>query len=253
MTAAKKLDIVEEEVEVSDETEDLLSNTLEADDFGGSHGLQSRPDEGEGNWLVSYADMMTLLVGFFVMLLSFSKIDTAQFEKVKQETTKLFGGEYQIPFEEFANKLEDTIKENGLSGQVIVHKDANGVMVTFRGALFFDSGSVVLKKEALELLVRLEPTITQHAKDFGIVVEGHTDDNPINSGLIVSNWELSGLRASTVLRFFLEKGFHPQKLKALGMADTQPILPNRDETGKPIPDNQSQNRRVVLKILKELQ
>ncbi len=209
----------------------------------------SHMDEGEGNWLISYADMMTLLVGFFVMLLSFSKIDAEVFEKVKQETSKIFGGEYQIPFSELSKSLDKAISEKGLENQVIVEKSATGVNITFRGALFFDSASVAMKPEALDLLLKLQPIISSKAKEYELLIEGHTDDSPINAGVIASNWELSSLRASSVLRFFLDKGFDPQKLKAIGMADTRPILPNRDNQGKPITDNQSQNRRVVIKII----
>ena len=83
-----------------------------------------------------------------------------------------------------------------------------------------------------------------------IFVEGHTDDSPISSERYPSNWELSAARASLVVRMLENKGFRKDRLSPQGFADSRPILPNRDEAGKPIPDNQAQNRRVVIRIAK---
>lgn len=214
-----------------------------------SHGA----DEGEGNWLISYADMMTLLVGFFILLQSFSKIDSSNFEKIKKETTKVFGGEYKLPFEKLSSELKRTIKENKLDEQIFMNETDEGIEITFRGALFFDSGSVNLREEAKSLMNQLIPQISQNAKDFGIVIEGHTDNKPVSSGVIASNWELSSIRACSVLRMFQEQGFNPKKLKALGWGDQKPILPNEDQNNNSLPENQAQNRRVVVKILKEFE
>lgn len=209
-------------------------------------------DDGESNWLVSYADMMTLLVGFFVMLQSFSKPDTQIFEKMKQETTKVFGGEYTIPFEQLYKKMDEIVKSENLSDQVKFQVTDEGIVLTFRGALFFDSGSVELKNQASQLLEKLVPKIYEQANAFNIVIEGHTDNVPISGGIIKSNWELSSLRACTVLRFFQEQGFEESKLSAIGWGDTKPLLNNLDEQGNPIPENQAQNRRVVVRILNNM-
>lgn len=213
------------------------------------HKRESHGDD-EGNWLISYADMMTLLVGFFILLQSFSKIDSSNFEKIKKETTKVFGGEYTLPFEKLSNELKNTIHQNKLDEQIFLNETDDGIEITFRGALFFESGSVSLKDEAKNLLNQLIPQISTNAKDFGIVVEGHTDDRPVSTAIIASNWELSSIRACTVLRMFQDQGFDSKKLKALGWGEQHPILPNHDENNNPLPENQAQNRRVVVKILK---
>lgn len=214
-------------------------------------------EEGEP-WLISYADLMTILFGFFVMLQSFSKIDSEFFESVKKETTKVFGGEYKVPYENLTNKLKEAVGKNlpeGEQDQILFENTPGGVTVTFRGALFFDSGSTFLKDEAKNLMSQIIPIISVEAKDFGIVIEGHTDNQPIISrnpaSIISSNWELSSLRACTVLRLFEEAGFPKANLKALGWGDTKPIVPNEDSNRQPIEANQAQNRRVVVKILKD--
>jgi chemotaxis protein MotB len=213
----------------------------------------SRKPRGESSeelWLVSYADMMTLLVGFFAMLLAFSKIDAEQFERVKRETTKTFGGEYAQPFEDVSTDLKKVVNEQSLRDQVFFKETDEGLTITFRGALFFESGKSELRAAAFSLLRRLLPTIQDKAKNFAIVVEGHTDDIPINTQRFPSNWELSAVRAGTVLRLFEERGFPRNRLQAIGWADTKPIVPNRDRRNNPISNNQAQNRRVVIRIVR---
>ena len=87
-------------------------------------------------------------------------------------------------------------------------------------------------------------------RDYQITIEGHTDDAPISTAQFPSNWELSTARASAVVHYFLEQGIAAQKLRAAGYADTFPVAPNRDSAGKPIPENQARNRRVVIKLEK---
>lgn len=216
------------------------------------HHGSAHAEEGEG-WLVSYADLMTLLFGFFVVLFSFSKIDSGEFEKVKKETTRVFGGEYQKPFEGLSSALHKVVSEKKLGDQVFILETEEGILITFRGALFFDSGSSELREQARDLLKQLVPTISSNSQDMGIVVEGHTDNRPMYSKVFPSNWELSSVRACTVLRYFLDAGFNPDKIKAIGLGDRQPVLPNETKDGVSLPDNQSQNRRVVIKILKNFE
>lgn len=206
-------------------------------------------DDGEAIWLLSYSDLMTLLFGFFVMLMSFSKIDVDIYEKARKETTKLFGGEYQKPMQ----KLEDTLKEQfklqGMTDKALFNELESGISLTFRGSVFFDPASADIKPEAKNLILSVIPSIKKQQKKFFVVVEGHTDDNPISNDRFPSNWELSSQRASAVLRLFEENGFPKQNLRAIGFADTLPIMPNRDPQGKIITENQNQNRRVVIKLI----
>jgi chemotaxis protein MotB len=208
-------------------------------------------EDGDGNWLVSYADLMTLLVGFFLILQSFSTIDPEKFEQIKRATTMIFGGEYQVPYSELADTLQKEINKAGYGDQVVIKQTDAGVDISFRGALFFDLGSADLKPEALTVLGKIIPVLFTQAKDFHFLIEGHTDDIPIASGIFRNNWELSSMRACRVLGMFEDRGFSRERLKAVGFADTRPVVPNRDSNGAAIPTNQSQNRRVVIKVLKK--
>lgn len=208
--------------------------------------------EDSEQWLVSYADMMTLLVGFFVMLQSFSKVDDKLFEPIKKETTMLFGGEYKVPFEKLEKSLKIAITKQGFGEQIAVEKVENGIVLNFRGALFFDSGSTQLKDSGSKLMSEIIPVIAKEAEGFGIIVEGHTDNVPISGGIYPSNWELSSVRACTVLRLFESAGFDRNRLKAIGWGDSKPLVKNEDDRGIASVENQAQNRRVVIKILKNI-
>ena len=206
-------------------------------------------EDHESIWLISYSDLMTLLFAFFLMLFSFSKIDSAAFDQARKETSRVFGGKYQKPIKNLEADLKEQLKIEKSTDKAKFDEFEKGISITFKGSVFFDSGSTELREEGKKLLLRLMPKIKTAQKQFYVVVEGHTDDNPIKSKVLPSNWELSSLRASAVLRLFEENGFSKENLRAIGFAETLPILPNRDEAGKPIPENQNQNRRVVIKLI----
>ncbi|HUY68813.1 MAG TPA: flagellar motor protein MotB [Alphaproteobacteria bacterium] len=102
-------------------------------------------------------------------------------------------------------------------------------------------GKVILQKEAARLK-------TARYKNYNIVVEGYTDDQPIHTAAFPSNWELSAARAASVVRFLITQGLPADRLRAAGYGDTHPIAPNRDAHGRPIPANQAKNRRVVIRL-----
>ena len=183
---------------------------------GGEHG-------GEELWLVSYADMMTLLCGFFLILLSFSKVDDNKFEKMKEAASKVFGGEYQKPFAELSKSVRQVIDRLGLGDQVTINENEKGVELSFRGGFFFESASTQLRLPATELLSVLVPELKKSENEFHFKIEGHTDSLPVRMKEIPSNWELSSVRACTVLRIFEAAGFPKSRLKAVGYADTQPV------------------------------
>ena len=217
-----------------------------------AHGAHGGEDHGEGNWLVSYADMMTLLVGFFVILLSFSTMDEQKFEEARKSVSKEFGGKFEMPYEELANRVREALKKSNVGNQIVVKTTNQGVEISFLGPVFFSPGSADIKDEARTLMDSLLEVVKTEANEFNFVVEGHTDDVPLMpGGTYRNNWELSSIRACRVLDFFFQRGFDKGHLTAIGYGDTRPVLPNRNEQGSSIPENQSQNRRVVIKMMKK--
>jgi chemotaxis protein MotB len=204
----------------------------------------------ESNWLVSYADMMTLLFGFFVLMYTFSRIDEKKFEIVRKDVARYFGG--QIKVNPTIKKLEDDVKDvlsqAGLDKNVQLIARDSELELRFQGTLHFVSGTSNLTKDSDFVLAKLIDLIKRSVKADTVSVEGHTDDEPIYSTVYPSNWELSAARASTVVRQFEKYGFDPAKLTTKGYGSSRPLLPNRDSKGDPIPDNQEINRRVIVTI-----
>jgi chemotaxis protein MotB len=208
----------------------------------------------ESNWLVSYADMMTLLCGFFIMLFSMATLDTPKYDGFKEQIAKTFGGNYQSPTKELALFVSQVLQEAGVEKDSVVKSDPSGVSVVFESTVFFDTLSADVKPEGQVLLTRLIEAIKnrQEAEKhrFKIVVEGHTDNRPALGGNFPSNWELSAARASRVVRMFLERGYESEQMTAIGYADTRPYAKARTPAGTLDPKLLGKNRRVVLRILR---
>lgn len=233
---------------------------LRPEPHGRAHGRRHKTElheeggeDGEGNWIVSYADMMTLLCVFFVLMYSMANPDPKKYEEFKKETVTAMGGKYEQPYQPLVDRLQQVVKEQGLEKVVKIEADETGVSATFQGTVFFDSGKVDLLPGGMTILQQVGEVIKTEAKGFRIVVEGHTDDVPIVSAVFPSNWELSGARAARVVRMFESQGFDRQLLQAIGYSDTRPLVPNRDAAGQAIAANQAQNRRVILRVIRNEQ
>ena len=209
-------------------------------------------EHGEGNWLVSYADMMTLLVGFFVIMLSFATIDPEKFDEAARSVTQEFGGSFQVPYADLAERIREILKKLGVGDQLLIKISDAGLEISFKGTVFFETGSADLKPEAKPVLENLIAAIRNEPESFNITIEGHTDDVPImRGGVFRNNWELSSIRACRVLEAFITAGMTQKRLTAVGYGEARPLVPNRDASGMAIPENQSQNRRVIVKLIRE--
>lgn len=206
----------------------------------------------ESNWLISYADLMTLLCGFFIMLFSLSSLDAPQYEKVKEAVAAQFGGSYESPHKELAQFVTQVIHEAGVEKEASVRVDPSGVAVVFESTLFFDTLSADLRAEGERvlnaLITRVGEKQTESKIGYKIIVEGHTDGRPILSGTFPTNWELSSARASRVVRMFIDRGFTPKLLSAIGYADTRPEASDRSPSGQWDDAALAKNRRVIIRI-----
>lgn len=223
----------------------------------GSEGGEHPPENDESNWLVSYADMMTLLCGFFIMLFSMAKLDDPKFEKVKEAVAEHFGGEYKSPNRDLSKWVTQILQETPLKGEADVEVAEGGVAIVFRSQVFFDSLSADVTQTGRRVLEELATALREREKfekrSFRFVIEGHTDAKPVIAGPFPSNWELSSARASRVVRAFVDKGFEPVKMAALGYADTRPVEASRKADGSWDEAALSRNRRVVVRIFHDQQ
>lgn len=212
------------------------------------------PPHDESNWLVSYADMMTLLCGFFILLFSMARLDPPRYEQARKVLAEQFHGRYEAPATvDLSRRIAGIAARAGVTDRTSIRSDLTSVTVTFQSTLFFDSLSAEVKPEGREILTRLIQGVIdgqkREGKAFRIVVEGHTDSQPIIGGSYPSNWELSGARASRVIRLFIDQGFPASRLVAVSYGDTRPEFASRRPDGTWDPQALARNRRVVLRIM----
>lgn len=208
----------------------------------------------DDDWLVTYSDMVTLLLTFFVMLVSISRVDVVLFEQVKAGISKGVGKkDITTPVEALKIDVEDTIQTMKIDDIVGLGTDNRGIVIDFASAAFFEPGSATIRAEALPILERIAATLQSDLySNFQVEVAGHTDDVPINTPQFPSNWELSALRATNVVREFEDEGVAKDRLKAIAYADVVPLVPNKDALGNPDPEAQEINRRIAVHVYPRL-
>jgi chemotaxis protein MotB len=235
--------------------------------------------ENHERWLVSYADFITLLFAFFVVMYALSSINEGKYRILSDSISAAFrnipgnasGAMPQInpnaplpvthPFlkPQPANLKTDPARERNREllrnkareikealaplveqGQVRVTEGALGISVEINASVLFESGEARLQVPAIVALTTVGQIMA--TTDFPITVEGHTDNAPINSPLFPSNWELSTSRAASVVRLFIDTGVDPRRLTASGYAEQRPLADNATVEGR------QRNRRVSINL-----
>ncbi len=214
-------------------------------------------------WMVTYGDMVTLLLTFFVLLISFAEMDEIKFEEAAHSLRGALGvlEGYESFFKhkpEDADsakidvlrrmdifqsivELEDMAREMGYAGDVSVEISDNGLLIRMGDRVLFDQGRAELKPEALPVLDLVGRTIKGRARE--VLVAGHTDDVPIHTDEFPSNWELSTTRALNVVKYLIDRaGVPPGILAATGYSEFRPLVPNDS------PQHRRKNRRVEFLV-----
>lgn len=209
-------------------------------------------DDGGDAWLMSYADMMTLIACFFILLIAFANFDPVGFTEKTKEIAKHFNKDkYKSAETEMEHLKEEVAKHPEVKKKAKVSVKQGELHVVFSGSALFKGQSYELSENSAILLDSMIDIIKTKDPNFRVLVEGHTDNlKPGNNSTFSSNWALSGARAASVIERFELYGFDPKKLVALGYSDTKPLLPNEDEDGNPLEENMKMNRRVVIKVLR---
>lgn len=216
---------------------------------------QRRDEEDTDAWLITFADMVTLLLCFFIIMFAISTPNGQLIKKVAEALRKegfyMDKGVIDDPYEGLRKDLSLSLGSSGYDQFVAISEQDDAVSMELASSSFFERGSAKFSKAGLPMLEVIASHLMPFVnKDIVVEVEGHTDDTPIATAQFPSNWELSAARATNVVRYLVAKGFPANKLRAIGMGDAYPKAPNRDATGNPIPANQEMNRRVVVMIHK---
>lgn len=215
-------------------------------------------DDSDDDWMATYADAITLILCFFVIIISISEPSQEKFEEAKKAMMGEFVSEEEVistPFETMAEDFFHIVEKNNLHLQMGVGRTERGVLLELSSGAFYQPGSAEFRPEALPILEEAVKSIVNFSFDYAsykVEVEGHTDSSPIHTEKFPSNWELAAARAARVVRFFADKGIEPNRLKAMGMGAAYPKVPNEDEFGAPIPENQELNRRVIIRIERKI-
>ena len=216
-------------------------------------------NQGLDGWVMTYGDMMSLLLTFFVLIVSFSSMQETKFEQAAASLADAFGVlsnpesvielntpiiPNHVPTDEEAEALyevrsvEKMILDEGLDKQISVEVLDDGILFRLDAPFMFASGGAKLKESAFKILDRLGKFFRKFP--YEVRIEGHTDTQPINSSRFPSNWDLSAARAVTVARYFQGSGIPPQRISAIGRGEFHPIADNATAAGR------SRNRRVEI-------
>lgn len=212
-----------------------------------SQEFESEDDE---SWQVSYLDIITIVLGFLIILLSASQITKQEFTSLSSIFGKLSEESEFIttPINNIQEELYTLLEPDINAGNIEIIRDLNDIRIRFRSDDLYQSGSAKLETPAIDLINRVLIALMQvHYNDFQIDIEGHTDSTPISSDTYPSNWELSTARASNIVRYFNEAGVSSKRLKASGYADSRPVI-EYDSLGLPFAAPKDVNRRVVLRL-----
>jgi chemotaxis protein MotB len=204
-------------------------------------------EDSSSSWLITYSDAITLLLAFFVMILSVSDLNQGKIEALQEGLSEMMTGEAPpTPFTDIKKGLESLIDNNNLQDQIAVTLDTKGVKIEFANVALYESGSADIKSDAIATLAQVTQVIRETSHNTHMVeVEGHTDDLPINTEKFPSNWELSSVRAINVVKYLLTQGIEKERLKAAGYADSRP---KENKLNLPLAQQREDNRRIVIFI-----
>ncbi len=226
-------------------------------------------------WLGTYADTITLLLTFFILLYSFSSINEQKLAEIANSLQMVLTGksgdtilEYDLengdspivggedadtPVPEkmdsemldMYNKVNEFIDANKLENTVEVKEDDRGIILQLKESILYQSGKADLREDSKDILDMISDLLTTFPNK--VIVEGHTDNIPMHNEEFDTNWELSAIRAVNVVRYFTEvKKIDAERLSAAGYGEYKPIADNGLDEGR------SKNRRVNILIIASL-
>ena len=212
-------------------------------------------------WMDTFADTMTLLLTFFILLYSISAVDSEKLKQLSEALQHSLTGNSSIEevqsiddlkvelekgtkYEDLAAKLNKIIEQNSLTDEIKIREEDRGIVLELDESILFDPGKANIKKSSLPVLDTIAKIIQETNNE--IVAEGNTDNVPINNTEYKSNWELSTDRALNIVGYLIEKkNINPNRISIKGYGEFNPIAPNDND------ENRSKNRRVDILVVEE--
>jgi chemotaxis protein MotB len=195
-------------------------------------------------WLITYSDMVTLLLSFFLLMYSFSVMTEERRHELVEEL-RTVSANTNVVRERPREDLEQAAREIASQfrpDQAFVENTETEVTVGLSSEVTFASGDAALSDAGRAALVRVAAILARLPNT--VRVEGHTDSIPVRGGRLSSNWHLSAARAQSVVRLLVENGVDARRLQVIGYGDVRPREPNDT------PEGRSRNRRIEIKIVR---
>ena len=215
------------------------------------HGREDGDAEGSERWLISYADLITTLMVFFLALyvLQLAKTREAEIKSFETHVIQDRAAAAKGGIADAVANARELARKNLLSQlemmrdrkQITVKEGVQGVEIGIDARILFNSGDARLLPQSFDVLDEIAAALRKQ-NESNILVEGHTDSVPISNARYASNWELSSARAGAVVRFLVDRGVGPRRLAAVGRADNFPLVAGDD------PASRSMNRRVTISV-----
>ena len=212
------------------------------------HGEHDEAHEHSERWLISYADLITTLMVFFLALyvlelakdrdLKTKALEAQASARVQAATSATAGDARRSAAQTLLVALLKPLSD---AHEITVSTSPQGVEVAINAKVLFNSGDARLLPQSVSVLARVAKVLAAHTAK-NILVEGHSDSVPIANARYASNWELSAARAGAVVRFFVDKGIEPHRLSAIGRADNVPLVLGDDAASR------AANRRVTILV-----
>lgn len=224
-------------------------------------------------WIITFADMVTLLMVFFILLFAIGNVEQEKWRDIKESLREALGADsieelgtrqgldvvkqvqtlvdektvYAVDevgamvnreMEDIISEVEEFVFKNKLSGEVRVSSDPRGAVITISDVVLFPPGSAEMTPQGRKTLRQVFDVLKQF--QYNVKIEGHTDNTPIHTLRYPSNWELSAFRASEVAHMMIDDGFPPERLSVEGFAEFRPKVPNTSA------ENRAINRRIEV-------
>ena len=221
-------------------------------------------------WVITFADMVTLLMVFFILLFAIGTIEQEKWRQLKESLREALGADaieemgtrqgldviktqvdeqtvhavdevgamVNREMEDIISEVEEFVFKNKLAGEVRVSSDERGAVITISDVVLFPAGSAEMTPKGRTTLRQVFDVLKQF--NYNVKVEGHTDNTPIHTLRYPSNWELSASRAAEVAHMLIDDGYPPERLSVEGFAEFRPKVPNTSS------ENRAVNRRIEV-------
>jgi chemotaxis protein MotB len=204
--------------------------------------MQRRARGHEESWLLSYADLITNLLLFFVVLLSAAQLNKSRMQQIVKSIS---GAEQPASLESIRKEIDAQIAKRELQALVQTTLTAEGLELSLNSGLVFDSGKALIRSELDTTVTSMLQTLVPYSTKYSFAVEGHTDSTPMTNG--GSNWDLSSDRAIVLRQRLEDIGIVRSRIRVEGYADTKP-LPENQLKGLGPEERLARHRRVVVRI-----